>query len=204
LAVVLVVGLGRAEDAKKAFAEAFQADPAIKLEKALTTPEVERVFVAAKSAGSSNAPSPSASPQPAATAPAGDMIHTPPPEQTTLTAVPVYVELPNGVSAAKVVVRYRAFGTSEWKTLALRRLGSGYGGEIACLDVGSTTGDLLYFVQATDAGGDVVALSGTRSTPHKVVIKNTITGPAPQLPGARPPAKCADSADCPPGFPGCT
>lgn len=208
LATVLIVGLHRAEDGKKTFAEALRADPAIKLEKALTTSEVEQIFLAAKSGGSSDAPSPSpASPSPAAqstsTAAGGDMIHTPPPEQATLTPVPIYVELPDGVSAAKVVARYRAFGTSEWKTLALRRLGPGYGGEIACLDVGSTTGDLLYFVQATDAAGDVVAMSGTRGTPNKVVIKNAIAGPAPHLPGVQPPTRCADSADCPPGLPGC-
>ena len=204
LAIVLIVGLGRTEEGKKTFGAALKADPALTLEKTLTTPEVAQVFLAARAGGSGDASSPGApaSSTPSAAA-AGDMLHTPPLEQTPLTAVPIYVELPEGVSAAKVVVRYKAFGAPEWKTLPLRRLGVGYGGEVGCLDVGTATGELLYFVQATDAAGDVVAMSGTRTSPNKVVIRNAISGQAPHLPGARPPTQCADRADCPPGLPGC-
>jgi hypothetical protein len=131
------------------------------------------------------------------------MVHTPPAEQKALTAVPIYVELPAGVVAIKVVARYKPYGTSEWKTLELRRLGTGYGAEVPCRDVGSTTGDFVYFVQATDAAGDVVSMSGSRAAPNKVAIKNSLAGAPPHLPGVAPPSKCSDSADCPPGLPGC-
>jgi len=107
------------------------------------------------------------------------------------------------IVAVKVVARYKPYGTSEWKTLELRRLGNGYGAEVPCRDVGSTTGDFIYFVQATDAAGDVVSMSGSRAAPNKVPIKNTLAGEPPHLPGVQPPAKCSDSADCPPGLPGC-
>jgi hypothetical protein len=46
-------------------------------------------------------------------------------------------------------------------------------------------------------------MSGSRAAPNKVPIKNALTGEPPHLPGHPPPAKCADSADCPPGLPGC-
>src|SRR6185503_16502021 len=79
---------------------------------------------------------------------------------------------------------------------------NGWGAEIPCLDVGSTTGNLAYFIQATNAQGELVAFSGTRNAPHQVPIKNQLDGDPPNLPGKPPPAQCADTADCPPEFPG--
>jgi hypothetical protein len=111
--------------------------------------------------------------------------------------------MPPGVTATKVIVRYRAFGTEEWKTIELRRLSNGYGGEIPCLDIGSETGDLSYYVQAFGTAGDVVSSSGSRAAPNKVAIRNQLVGEPPHLPGRPPGAQCADSANCPPGLPGC-
>lgn len=203
LGVVLIAGLNRPDDGRKAFAEALRADPDIALDKALTTPEIDKIFKSVKAGGGGAAASSSGSAS-AASAPAGgDMIHTPAAEQMALTAVPIYVELPAGTVAVKVVARYKPFGTSEWKTLELRKLGNGYGAEVSCRDVGSTTGDFVYFVQATDAAGDVVSMSGSRAAPNKVPIKNALSGEPPHLPGVAPSAKCTDSADCPPGLPGC-
>jgi hypothetical protein len=203
LGVVLIAGLNRPDDGKKAFAEALQADPNVALEKALTTVEIDRIFKAVKAGGGAAAGPSGAGAGAAPAAAGGDMIHTPVAEQAALTSVPIYVELPAGIAAVKVVARYKPFGTSEWKTLELRRLGQGYGAEVPCRDVGSTTGDFVYFVQATDAAGDVVSMSGSRAAPNKVPIKNALTGEPPHLPGVVPPSKCTDSADCPPGLPGC-
>jgi hypothetical protein len=205
LGVVLVAGLNRPDDGKAEFGEALKADPTIALDKDLTTPEVDAAFRAAQGGGAAAppaAPTPSA-PAPGATAPVGDMIHTPVPEQAVLAPVPVYVELPPGVTATKVIVRYRAFGTDEWKTMELRRLGNGYGGEIPCLDIGSETGDLSYYAQAFGSAGDVVSSSGSRAVPNKVAIRNQLAGDPPHLPGRPPGAQCADVANCPPGLPGC-
>jgi len=201
LGVVLVAGLNRVDDGRKEFGEALKIDPSITLEKDLTTPEVDQAFQAAKGGGG-GAAAPGRSPKGGAGA-GGDMTHTPPAEAAILTPVPIYVELPDGVNAAKVVVRYKPFGASDWKTLELHRLASGYGGEIPCADIGSATGDLSYYVQATDASVDVVSTSGSRNAPNRVPIKNEIAGEAPHLPGKEPPAPCHDKADCPPGFPGC-
>ena len=205
LGIVLIAGLNRPDDGKKAFAEALAVDPDLALDKALTTKEIDRLFRAAKEGGGAPAAKPVAAVPAASTPPAaaGDMIHTPAAEQQSLTSVPIYVELPQGIVAVKVVARYKPYGTAEWKTLELRRLGNGYGAEVPCRDVGSTTGDFVYFVQATDAAGDVVSMSGSRATPNKVPIKNALSGEPPHLPGVKPPSKCTDSADCPPGLPGC-
>jgi len=199
LGVVLVAGMSRFEDGKKEFGEALKADPNIALEKDLVTPEVDQAFQAAKGGGG---PTPSKPPKSGAEV-GGDMIHTPTAEQAVLTPVPIYVELPDGVNAAKVIARYKAFGTTDWKTIELRKMGNGYGAEVPCQEVGSATGDLSYYVQATDASGDVVSTSGSRNAPNRVAIKNELTGEPPHLPGKPPSAQCRDKADCPPGFPGC-
>ena len=83
-------------------------------------------------------------------------------------------------------------------------MGTGYGGEVPCMDVGSTTGDFIYYVQASNGGGEVIATSGSRTAPNKVIIKNeAVTGEPPHLPGRPPPSRCKEAGDCPPGMPGC-
>jgi hypothetical protein len=79
LGVVLIMGLGRLDDGKKAFAEALKADPDVGLEKALTTPEIEQAFRAAKGNVGTAAAAPGAAASSAS--PAGDMVHTPAVEQ---------------------------------------------------------------------------------------------------------------------------
>ena len=150
------------------------------------------------------------SPAPAAPAPpppvtdnGGGIEHTPATAQAVLTPLPIFVELPAGLPAAKVFVMYKPFGATDWQKLELKNLGTGYGGEIPCQAVGSTTGDLVYYVQAND-GEDIVATSGSRKAPHRVPIQNEIAGEPPHLPGKPAPARCGDKADCPPGFPGCS
>jgi len=196
LGVVLIAGMNRQEDGKQELAEAIRADPNVMLEKDLTTPEIDQVFKALKTGGL---------PPPKPTAGGGgELVHSPPTEQRTLTAVPIYVELPDGSAAAKVIARYKPSGAPDWKTLELHRMGNGYGGEVPCMDIGSTTGDFLYYVQATDAAGEVVGTSGTRAAPNKVTIKaEPVSGEPPHLPGRAPPSRCREAGDCPPGTPGC-
>jgi len=196
LGVVLIAGLSKKDEGKQELAEAIRADPDVQLEKDLTTPEIDQIFKALK-AGPLPAPK-------TTTGAAGEMVHSPPPEQRTLTAIPIYVELPDGVTPAKIIARYKPFGTPDWKTLELHRMGNGYGGEVPCMDVGSTTGEFLYYVQVTDGAGEVIGTSGTRTAPNKVIIKNEpVSGEPPHLPGRPPPSRCREAGDCPPGMPGC-
>jgi hypothetical protein len=79
----------------------------------------------------------------------------------------------------------------------------GFGGEIPCMDV--QQGEVLYYLQGFNAQNDPVATAGDRNRPYKVPVKrDKIEGEAPHLPGREPSRQCADTGDCPPGFPGCS
>jgi hypothetical protein len=111
----------------------------------------------------------------------------------------------DGVSPTKVVVRYKPYGAPEWKTIDMKKLRRGYGIEIPCAEVGSTVGDLKYYVQAIGSEGEVLAFDGSKTSPLRVSINTEISGDPPHLPGRRPPRQCSGSAatECPPEFPGC-
>jgi len=214
LGMVYIVGLKKAEEGKAQFVEALKADPAISLDQDLITTEIQAAFDEARKAAGVAAPA-AAGEAPAEAdgedpetpdgppAADGDLNHEPPVEQAVLTPVPVYVELPEGVTANKVSLRYKPFGSGGWKTIQMNRHKAGYAAEIPCLDVGSNTGNLAYYIQAMSAAGDLVGFSGTRTAPHHVPIKAELAGEPPNLPGKPPPSQCVDPADCPPGFPGC-
>jgi hypothetical protein len=185
-------------DARAHFSLALKQDPSVAIDDDLASPEMERAFAEAKEAGP---PTPAAH---ADLAPASeDIVHVPPASQALLTPVPLYAVVPEGIAAVKVIARYKAFGMDKWKTAVLKRNGAGWGGEIPCLDVGDSVGDLKYFIQATDENGDLVAASGRLVAAHVVHIVARLGGDPPHLPGEKPPAQCTEKADCPPGFPGC-
>lgn len=213
LGVVYIGGMNKPDQGKAEFAAAQKADPAVALDKDLTTPDIQKAWDEVKKKGAKAAPAdeeeeeeeePKPKPKPKKKASSdGDLVHTPPAEQAILTPVPIFVELPDDVEAVKVQVRYKPFGTTEWKPLDLKRMGAGWGGGIPCLDIGDTTGDLSYYIQAVDAGGDVVGTAGTKNAPNKVPIRNELKGEPPHLPNRPPPAQCENASNCPPGLPGC-
>jgi hypothetical protein len=131
------------------------------------------------------------------------MKHEPWGEAPLSTAVPLYAEVPESAGATKVYVRYKPIG-GDWKTAQFKKLGDGWGGEIPCADVGDSTGEIKYFIQAANGEGDVVASYGRMSAPGSVKLVAQLEGEAPHLPDQDPPTKCAaTSSDCPPNFPGC-
>ncbi|HEY3498604.1 MAG TPA: hypothetical protein VGK73_28130 [Polyangiaceae bacterium] len=122
-------------------------------------------------------------------------------EQGILTPVPVSVELPHGMPAARVLVHYRIFGAPRWTTLELSREGRSerFRGAIPCLEVSTITGDIHYYIRVHDEEGAVLAFSGSRAYPY--VVKVIHPSERPDL--ARSGARCPDPADCPPGLIGC-
>lgn len=211
LGVVYVGGMSKPEEGKAEFVAALKADPSVALDPDLTSEEIQAAFNDARAAAGGSSTSPSGSsgtpapnhPGPAPAAAQGDLVHTPPTEQTVMTPVPIYAELPEGVVATKVILQYRPFGAETWKSLEMPKVKKGYGIEVPCYDVGGVTGQLKYFIQAFDADNNMVSFSGTRNAPITVAIKLQLEGNPPNLPGQAPPARCADRADCPPGMPGC-
>lgn len=196
LGTVYGVGLSKSAEAKAAFVVALKADPKAALDPSLTTPELTKLFdEAKKSAGSSAA-------KPAGPAPAGDAQHTPPPESPVNTPLPLYVEPTEEVPLAKVTLRYKPFGAKEYKSVELKKVGKGYGGEVPCDDV-TTTGDIKYFFAFTGADGEAAGGLGSTKEPFRTTVKNEIEGESPKLPGKKAPAQCKAKEDCPPGLPGC-
>jgi hypothetical protein len=224
--------LHKVDLARTEFATALLEDPNVDLDKDLANTDVQKEFAAAKGGGP---PPPEAAPAPAppsATAASdqappggpesgqtGGMSHLAPRRQAFRTPLPLYVEVAPDLLATKIVVRYKPIGASEFKTMQLDKRGAGFGGQIPCADVGGREGELLYYVQALDANGDLVGSSGRSLTPHSVSIVKKLDGEAPHLPGQPPPEACqsasavsapvsdsaptTDTSDCPPGFPGC-
>jgi hypothetical protein len=197
----VLFGDGKADEAKAHFLLATKEDAGVRLEKDLSSPDMKRAFDTVKNADQlppAGAPT-TTSPPPADE----DIKHTPPVEQSTLTPVPLYAEIPGEVEASRVIIRYNAPGMQQWKTAVMHRMGAGWGGEIPCTDVGDSVGDLRYFIQATNSAGDLVAWSGRLVAPHVVHVVESSQGEALHLPGEPAPARCAQKTDCPPSFPGC-
>jgi hypothetical protein len=203
LGIVYIGGMNRTDDGKAKFAEALKQDPGVTPDPDLVSPEIEAAFAEVKKAPGGATPAPT-KPEPAeAPAGNGDMVHTAPTEQATLTPLPLYAELPAGQTATRVQLSYKPFGAPEWKTLEMKSMGKGFGVEVPCAEIGSALGDLKYYIQAFDSTQNLVSWTGARAAPHKVAIRLTIQGEAPHLPGRSPPDKCPDKGDCPPEFPGC-
>jgi hypothetical protein len=208
LGIVYVV-TKRVDDGKSQFAQALQFDASTAIPKELTTPEISAAFTsvaeknaAAKAPAAPEAPRPRKPPPPPMSE---DIHHTPPEEQTLLTAVPLFAEVSEGLSPTRVVVRYKAYGAPDWKTTDMKKLRRGYGVEIPCVEVGGTPGDFKYYIQAIGSDGEVLGAMGSKSSPLRVPINEQIVADPPHLPGRRPPAQCSPSTagDCPPEFPGC-
>lgn len=196
--------------AQEEFVAALKADPKAAIPPELQTPENKKAFEAAQQAagagaapsGGETAPPPEERPKEAPKKPAGDLTHTAAAEQAVNTPVPVYIEVPEEVGAAKATLRYKPFGGTKWKSIDMRPVGDGFGAEIPCEDV-TTTGDVKYYIIVKDDTGEQVATAGSLKDPYKVPIKHEIEGEPPALPGKKPPQKCAAKEDCPPGLPGC-
>ena len=183
---VMQLRRGEAGKAAALFAEAVRTDKKVDLPKAYDVPDVRAAWDAATGSGEGvaevNEPQPT-----------GDFTHTPVNEQAVNTPVPLYVEYSGSEHVASVVVKYKAPGGSEWKKVTLGQMGSGWGGSIPCAEV--KLGKLLYYLQGFDASGSPNVLSGNPKKPFHTMIKPSITGAPPSLPGQSPPATCTGAQD---------
>jgi hypothetical protein len=184
---------GAKDEASRAFFEAAALLPDIALDPTYDSPELRGVLLAAT--GMKNGP-----PDSARTAPTGDFTHSPAAEQAVQTPLPVYLDGgPDGV--VRVVLQYKPDSSSTWKSVDLEKIDQGWGGLIPCGDV--TPGPLRYYIQAFDDANAPVAGNGDARHSYTVLIKDTIAGEAPHLPGKPPPASCGEPGPCPPGVPRC-
>jgi hypothetical protein len=205
---VVELMLHKVDLARTEFATALVEDPNVVLDPSLSNSDAQREFGSVKSGGQ---------PPPTAPSTAGGLAHAPPPSQAVSTPLPLYAEAARDLGATRLAVRYKPPGAKDWKAIAMHPVGTGYGAEIPCADVGNREGQLLYFIQARDANGDLVATSGRSGTPQAVAIVKKLTSEPPHLPGQPAPQACpagspggegeatatAEASDCPPSFPGC-
>jgi hypothetical protein len=120
-------------------------------------------------------------------------------DQGILTPVPIAIDLPQELDAARVLVHFKVHGSPGWTTLELRREGGNrFRGAIPCLEVSTITGDLRYYVRVHDAEGAAIAYRGTRADPFLVRVIHES-----ERPDLKSGARCPDPADCPRGLPGC-
>jgi hypothetical protein len=188
--------------ARKAWLDALKLQSDVALNPDYDTPDLHAAFDEAKN-DASTPPAEGGAPQPS-----GDFAHTPAAEQKAGTALPVYVEYPGSSSVARVIVKYKGAGASEWSRVQLKRVGSGWGGDIPCGDV--IRGTMRYWIQGFDEGNDPIASSGDPKHPYTVPIRDEITSGPPHLPGKAAPRGCTEgeagggeAAACTPGTPGC-
>jgi hypothetical protein len=187
---------GSVDEGKASFGQAMGMDASIELDPAYKNPQLEGIWTEVKKKGGGPGAPVKASPQPT-----GDFTHTPATEALVRTPLPVYVEYSGTEELARVTVKYKGFGMTDWKTIELKKTDSGFGALIPCKD--ATQGRMQYYVQGFNGQNDPVATSGTRGKPFTVPVTAQIIGPNPSLPGEEPPEQCADTGECPPGFPGC-
>jgi hypothetical protein len=187
---------GSVDEGKASFGQAIGMDASIELDPAYKNPQLEGIWAEVKKKGGGAAAPVKAGPQPT-----GDFTHTPATEALVRTPLPVYVEYSGTEELARVTVKYKGFGMTDWKTIELKKTDSGFGALIPCKD--ATQGLMQYYVQGFNGQNDPVATSGTRGKPFTVPVTAQITGPNPSLPGEEPPEQCADTGECPPDFPGC-
>jgi hypothetical protein len=189
-------GSGRAS-----FGQAIALDSSLELDPSYKNAQLDTIWNDVKKKGP---PAGGGTAPPAGPPPAGDFAHTPPTEELVRTPLPVYAEYTGGETLARVIVKYKAPGMTDWKPLDLKKAGdTGWGGLIPCKDVAQ--GAMTYYIQGFNAANDPVATSGSRNKPFTVPVKTQIAGEPPALPGQDPPKQCGEmvGAECPPDFPGC-
>lgn len=204
LGTIYGVGMSKPDAAKEEFVAALKADPGAALDESLSNADLAKVWSdAKKSAGKPAEETPPEKPGKKPAAGGGDpATHTAPTEQVVNTPVPLYIEAAEEGPLSKVTLRYKPFGAKQYKSLELKKVGKGFGGEIPCEDL-STTGEVRYFFALFDENGEAAGTLGSTKEPYKLTIKRDIEGMPPALPGQKPPEQCKEKADCPPGLPGC-
>jgi hypothetical protein len=205
--VGIVRGSGRNNQAgaKEAFQKAFAADPNVKLDMVLATPETQATFneVVGGGAAPTTPTTPTTPAEP--TTPAGPTeggVQCTPEAREVETRRPIPVECKSDEEATSMELRYKAFGSDKWVTVAMTKKGDAFRGEVPC-SATQNSGKLRLYVRAKDAGGEEVDTWGKKTAPIEIALAETVAAEPPSFGEEEPPARCEATGDCPPDFPGC-
>jgi hypothetical protein len=184
LAVVLVGGLKQRDSAVKQFQRALEIDPAIKVPKRLSNPEIQSAFDSAVKEMGSVGPSPPAAPseapavatQPAApsetpaaaaTAPGEAISHQVVTASRNGVALPVTARIASGFTFDRLVLAYRPEGATDFLARDMEKNESGdYVARIP--EPATHGGTVAYYVEARARNGQPLATNGTSEDPHVV------------------------------------
>jgi hypothetical protein len=205
--VGIVRGSGKNDQAgaKDAFQKAIASDPTIKLDVQLATPETQKTFSDLSAGGAGAAAAAVAAPAAAANEDAGDKggVKCTPDVRELQTLRPIPFECSSDEDVASMEIRYKSFGSEEWKAVKMKKVGDAFRGEVPC-DATGSAGTLRLYVRAKDATGESVDSFGTKSKPVEFTALEASTAAPPSYPGEAPPARCVAKEECPPDFPGCS
>ena len=203
--VGIVRGSGKNDQAgaKEAFQKALGSDPATKLDTQLATPETQKTFNDLGGVGAVAAAA-VAAPAAAADDGAGDKggVKCTPDVRELQTLRPIPLECTTDEEAASMEIRYKPFGSDEWKSVKMKKIGDAFRGEVPCEATGSA-GTLKLYVRAKDAAGESVDSFGSKAKPIEFMSSENTTATPPSYPGEPAPARCMAKEECPPDFPGC-
>jgi hypothetical protein len=206
--VGIVRGSGKNDQsgAKDAFQKALAADPSVKLDTQLATPETQTTF---GNLGGAGAPVPAEKPsaKPAAAAANEDAndkggLKCTPDVREVQSRRPIPMQCMSDEEAASMEIHYKPFGGDAWKTVKMKKKDDAFRGEIPC-DATGASGTLKVYVRAKDASGESVDSFGSKSKPVEFQISETTAAEPPAYEGEAPPARCVEKGECPPDFPGC-
>ncbi len=205
--VGIVRGSGKNDQAgaKDAFQKALAADPNVKLDAAIATPETQQTF---ENAGGAGGAAPAAPPPAPAGAPAaggeesGEGVACSPDVRDIQTRRPIPVQCSTDEEATSLELRYKPFGSDTWKSVKMDKKGDTYQALVPCTDT-EIEGTLRLYVRAKDAGGETLGSWGTKNKPIEMNLAENVAAEPPSFDGEAPPERCQAQEECPPDFPGC-
>jgi hypothetical protein len=203
LGIVRGSGKNDVPGAQEAFAQAVALDPAVKLDAELATSKTARAFEAA---GGRTTRTPagkevtSGGKQPAAPTGSAELTCDPAAREIA-TRFPVPVSCSFTGTADKLQLYFAGSG-GEWKRLTMSEQDGRYQAQVPC-SATQSPGTLRVYVRARTAQGKTAAHWGTREQPLEFTLVTESSEAPVSYPGQEPPARCEESEECPPDFPGC-
>jgi len=216
--VVRGSGKGDQHSAREAFDIAFGQDPRVELDEALATAETTATFQAARKSrpdGGRAIPLIGASPMtgedeeledaeveaaPKAKAKTSALACTPSAREVQ-TRRPVPFDCRADGEVVRMSLRYQEHGEADWKTIDMVPAGGSFRAQLPC-EVTMDSGNINFFVVATDSEGDPLDTLGSKGAPLRLKV-DPKSSETPAYPGEEPPARCEERVLCPPDFPGC-
>lgn len=184
MGTVLAGGMNELDDARDAFVQALELDPNLQPDPDFVKSEITFAYEEARKQLKLGAPKAGGSD--------GGIVHTPVDEQQVNTPIPIQIELGDDVEGniEKVVLRYRGPSSGGKRRITLKMIdGTTYRGQIPCIAV-EKVGELEYWIEVLDDGGEIVATAGDKDAPLVTEIKDELDGEPPSWPGMKPPKSC--------------